>query len=218
MSLMEILGSAQNGNYFSNVAKACGLNVGDATSSLNAICPAIAEQLRGKAESDHDSFEALLDLLDEGGDSSDLDDAEAMTGAEAISDGNAVLKDIYGSPAAAITAMNALAPAIDVTALQKISPIGATSVLAALAKTYSAPATLADAPPGSNGGGGLLGTIISAVVAGAMQGVAKQLAPKRRRRRSYSSYFGTRRKPVRRRRAKTPSLNDIFGQILGNRR
>jgi hypothetical protein len=45
----------------------------------------------------------------------------------------------------------------------------------------------------------------------------KQLAPKRRRRRSYSSYFGTRRKPVRRR-TRTPSLNDIFGQILGNRR
>jgi hypothetical protein len=102
--------------------------------------------------------------------------------------------------------------------LQNVSAIGATSVLAALAKTYSAPATLVDAPQAASGSGGLMGTIFSAVVAGVVQGVVKQLAPKRRRRRSYSGYFGTRRKPVRRRRARTPSLNDIFGQILGNRK
>jgi hypothetical protein len=214
MSLMTILGAAQDGNYFATVAKACNVSTGDAKSALSSICPAIAEQLRSKAESDHDAFEALLDLLDEGGDSSDLDDAEAVTGAEAISDGNAVLDDIYGASANA--EMKKLAPALDGAALQKISAIGATSVLAALAKTYSAPATLAAAPEEKSPG--IFGAILSAVVAGVVQGAVKQLAPKRRRRRSYSSYFGTRRKPVRKRRAKTPSLNDIFGQILGNRR
>jgi hypothetical protein len=218
MSLMTILAAAQNGNYFANVAKACGLGAGEAKSALSSICPAIAERLRAKAESDHDSFEALLDLLDDGGGSSDLDDAEAVTGAEAISDGNAVLKDIYGSSAAALAEMKKLAPSLDGAPLQNVSAIGATSVLAALAKTYSAPATLVDAPQAASGSGGLMGTIFSAVVAGVVQGVVKQLAPKRRRRRSYSGYFGTRRKPVRRRRARTPSLNDIFGQILGNRK
>jgi hypothetical protein len=59
-------------------------------------------------------------------------------------------------------------------------------------------------------GGGILSTIIYAILKGLLQGVRSQLAPKRRRRRSYTSYFGTRHK----RRAKTPTLEDIFGQIL----
>ena len=114
--------------------------------------------------------------------------------------------------------MKKLAPALDEAALKKVSAIGATSVLAALAKTYSAPTPFAgDTQPA--GGSGILGTIFSAVVAGVVAGVVKQIAPKRRRRRSYTGYFGTRRRPVRRkRRARTPSLNDIFGQILGNRK
>ncbi len=217
MSLMGLFDAAQGGAYFANVAKACAVDAATARSALNAMAPAIAEELRSKAEKDHDAYEALLDLLDEGGDSSDLDSAEAVTGAEAAADGNAVLAEIYGSSSAALAEMKRLAPAVSAAALPKLSAIAATSVLAALAKTYAAPQSLAGAQPAASGGGGILSTILSAVVAGAVQSVVRQLAPKRRRRSSYSSYFGQRRKPVRRRK-RTPSLNDIFGQILGNRR
>jgi hypothetical protein len=108
--------------------------------------------------------------------------------------------------------MKKLVPGLDDGQLDKLSAIAATSVLAGLSKSYATPQTLASEPAG---GGGLLGTIVSAVVAGALQGIKRQLAPRRRRRRSYSSYFGRRRKVTRRRRTRTPSLNDIFGQILG---
>ena len=72
--VMTILASAQNGNYFAGVAKACGMSTGEAKSGLEKLCPAIAAQLKAKAQNDHEAFEALLDLLDEGGGSTDLDD------------------------------------------------------------------------------------------------------------------------------------------------
>ena len=215
MTLMSILAEAQGGDYFASVAKACGMTASDAKSALDRLCPAIAVHLKSKAQSDNDAFEALLDLLDDGVDGNDLD---ALTDAEAISDGNAVLKDLYGSASAALAEMKQLVPALDNAQAEKISAIAATSVLAVLAKTYAAPVPLASAPGGAPQGGGILGTIVSAVLKGALQGVARQLAPKRRRRRSYSSYFGTRRRKTTRRRKRSISLDDIFGQILGTRR
>ena len=93
MSLMTILAAAQNGNYFSNAVKVCGLDAGEAEASLEKLCPAIATQLKAKAQNDHEAFESLLDLLDEGG------DLDGLTDFEALQDGSAVLADIYGSPA-----------------------------------------------------------------------------------------------------------------------
>lgn len=214
MTLMSILAESQGGNYFANVAKACGVTASEAKAALDRLCPAIAAQLKAKAASDHEAFESLLDLLDEGG------DLDGLTDSEAIADGKAVLADLYGSSPAALAEMKRIAPGLEDSRYEAISAIGATSVLAVLAKNYAAPATLAAVPDGGTGGGGILGTIISAVVKGALQGVARQLAPRRRRRRSYSSYFGTRRRKTtrRRRRARTPSLEDIFGQILGTRK
>ena len=90
---MTILAAAQNGNYFSNAAKVCGLDAGEAKASLEKLCPAIAAQLKSKAQNDHEAFESLLDLLDEGG------DLDGLTDFEALQDGSAVLADIYGSPA-----------------------------------------------------------------------------------------------------------------------
>ena len=217
MTIMTILDAAQSGNYFANVAKACGLGAGETKSSLAKLCPAIARQLKSKAQDDGEAFEALLDLLDEGGGSSDLDN---LTDSEAVADGKAVLEDIYGSPANALAEMKKLTPGLGDDSCEKISAIAATSVLAVLAKTYATPATLAAVSEPAPQSGGLLATIISAVLKGLLQGIARQLAPRRRRRRSYSDYFGTRRRTTtrRRRRAKTPSLEDIFGQILGTRK
>jgi hypothetical protein len=217
MTMMTILDAAQNGSYFANVAKACGMSAGEAKSSLEKLCPAIARQLKSKAQNDGEAFEALLDLLDEGGGDSNLDN---LTDSEAIADGKAVLEDIYGSPANALAEMKRLAPGLDDTQREKISAIAATSVLAVLAKTYSTPATLAAVSDPAPQSGGILATIISAVLKGLLQGIARQLAPRRRRRRSYSDYFGTRRRKTTRRRtrARTPTLEDIFGKILGTRK
>jgi hypothetical protein len=212
MSLISILSSAQGGHFFANAGKASGVDPGIAERALVHMCPAIASRLRDKAEADRDAFENLLDLLEDGGNSADLDDSSAMTNAEAISDGKAVLRDLYGSDKASL---QTLAPGVEGQAFDKLSAIAATSVLASLAKTYAAPQTLAGNTGGASGGG-ILGAILSAVVEGAVKGAVRQFAPKRRRRRSYGSYYAPKRR-TRRKRASTPSLNDIFGSILGRR-
>jgi hypothetical protein len=110
--------------------------------------------------------------------------------------------------------MKKLAPELSDGQYQNISAIAATSVLAVLAKSYGTPATLAGSTGEAPQGGGILSTIFYAILKGLLQGARSQIAPKRRRR-SYTSYSGTRRKTTRRkRRAKTPTLEDIFGQIL----
>ena len=209
MTMMSILAASDNGNYFASVAQSCNMSTVTAKSTLERLCPAIAAKLKAKAASDNNEFEALLDLLDEG------DDLDGLTDGEAIADGKAVLDDLYGSPATALAEMKKLAPGLDDSQYENISAIAATSVLAALAKSYATPATLAGSTGDAPQGGGILATIIAAILKGLLQGARSQLAPRRRRRRSYTSYFGTRRKTTRRkRRAKTPTLEDIFGQIL----
>ena len=209
MKLMTILAASGSGNYFEGVAQACNMSTATAKSVLERLCPAIAMQLQAKMQSDNNAFEALLDLLDEG------DDLNGLTDEEAIADGKAALHDLYGSPAVVLAEMKKLAPGLSVAQYENISAIAATSVLAVLAKSYATPATLASSTGEAPQSGGILATIVAAILKGLLQGARSQLAPRRRRRRSYSSYFGTKRKTTRRkRRVKTPSLEEIFGQIL----
>ncbi|MBC8037219.1 MAG: hypothetical protein H7X89_08380 [Rhizobiales bacterium] len=206
---MTILAASGSGNYFEGVAQACNMSTATAKSVLERLCPAIAMQLQAKMQSDNNAFEALLDLLDEG------DDLNGLTDEEAIADGKAALHDLYGSPAVVLAEMKKLAPGLSVAQYENISAIAATSVLAVLAKSYATPATLTSSTGEAPQSGGILATIVAAILKGLLQGARSQLAPRRRRRRSYSSYFGTKRKTTRRkRRVKTPSLEDIFGQIL----
>jgi hypothetical protein len=214
MAITSILAAAQGGAFYSNVASATGLSETTVTKAINAFAPAIAEKLKAKAAADPEAFENLLDLLEDG-DGSDLNDPDAITGAEAISDGNEILQDLYGSADAAATALVKLAPSVDDDAAAKLGPISATSVLAALAAANAQTLTGNAAPAASSGGGGILSTIISALVAGLVKGAVKQMAPKRRRRR-YTSYYG--RRPVRRRRRSTPGLESIFKDILTGRK
>ncbi|MBZ0261074.1 MAG: hypothetical protein K8F90_10790 [Hyphomicrobiales bacterium] len=213
MTMMSILSKTENGDYFGRVGLACNMSAATAEASLARLCPAIALRLKEKSANDNNAFEALLDLLDEG------DDLTGLTDAEAIADGKAVLVDLYGSTPAALAEMKKLAPGLSDAQSENISAIAATSVLAVLAKSYTAPATLAGSTDEAPQGSGLMATIMAALIAGLLQALRSKFAPRRRRRRNYTSYFGTkRRKTVRRkRRAKTPTLEDIFGQILSGK-
>ncbi|MBI2717774.1 MAG: DUF937 domain-containing protein [Rhizobiales bacterium] len=214
MALMRLLAEAQGGGLFGAVGQATGLDGSATQAAMTALCPAIAGQLQQKSTADPATFESLLDLLEEGADGSVLDDATELTDAEAVADGNAILDDIYGSRDAAIRAMRQLAPEVPETSLGRLAAISAVAVLGALAKTQ-APMALADAPQAaSSSGGGLFGSIVSAIVKGVVQEAARELAPKRRRRR-YGGYFGRRTTRRTRRRRATPSLDDIFRDILG---
>jgi len=213
MTMMSILSKTENGDYFGRVGLACNMSAATAEVSLARLCPAIALRLKEKSANDNNAFEALLDLLDEG------DDLTGLTDAEAIADGKAVLADLYGSTPAALAEMKKLAPGMSDAQSENISAIAATSVLAVLAKSYTAPATLAGSTDEAPQGGGLMATIMAALIAGLLQALRSKFAPRRRRRRNYTSYFGTKRRKTarRKRRAKAPTLEDIFGQILSGK-
>jgi hypothetical protein len=212
MSITAILDAAQNGGFHDNVAKATGLDAGLTRQAVNRFAPAIAEKLKAKAAADPESFETLLDLLEDG-DGTDLNDAAAMTDADAVEDGRAILADVYGSEAAAQAAMARLQPDLDAPSVGTLSAISATAVLSALSLTQAQGAVSSGE---DGGGGGLLSVIIAALLKGLMQGAQRQLAPRRRRRR-YTGY-ATRRRSTRRRRKRSPGLDDLFKDILGARR
>ena len=208
MAITDILSSAQGGQYFANVAKASGLSTAKARAVVSKFAPAIAAKVKEKAAADPDAFDALLDILEEGGDSSDLDDVEALTGVEAREDGADILANLYGSQVAAEKSLGARGDSESIAAA-----LSATGVLAALAATNASTLT-SDATQASSGGGGLIAIIIAAILKGLMQGARRQLAPKRRRRR-YS--YSTRRRTTRRRTTR-PGLDDVFREILAGRK
>lgn len=216
MGLMDILRSAQDGRFFANAGQAAGLDEAAAEAALGRMGPAIAGQLRKRAE-DPQALEELLDLLEDGDGDAFLDDSNFMDDPELIEDGKAVLTDIYGSAAAA---RKALAIGVRYSAMHKLAAIAASAVLAVLARQYAQPRTqhLMGAQRAQDDGaeqGGLFSTIVEAVVKGAVQGATRQLAPRRRRRRT-TSIFGTgARRRTRKRRSSMPSLDQIFGEILG---
>ncbi len=215
MAIADLLSSAQNGGFFANAGKTAGLSEGDARAAISALAPAIAEKLKDKAAADPEAFDQLLDLLEEGGDG--LDDVDATTGAEALEDGAAILKDLYGSAGAAEAALGKIAPDASGAALGKIGAISATSVLAVLAATNTNTLS-SDTGAGGAAGGGILSIIFAALLKGLMSGAMKSMGIRQRRtRRRYSYGYGTPR-PHRRRRKTRPPLERIFREVLGARR
>ena len=218
MTLITMLAEAQGGQLFSAVAKSVDLSADQCRSAMAKLCPAIAAAMKAKAESDAGLYDSLLDLLDDNGDASPLDDPEGLTGAEALQDGAAILADVYGSRNAAIVEMRNLAGNVSETSLSKLAAISATAVVAALAQSNRTAMPLTAAQPAAGtAGGGIFSVLINAVIKGAVQAATRQPGPKRRRR-SYTAYSTRRRKSSTKRRASSSALEDIFSEILGTKR
>lgn len=227
MSLMSMLDQAQGGRLFTVVARSVDLDEAQTRKAMTKLCPAIAERLHIRATQDEELFQSLLDLISDNGAGAPLDDADALTGAEAVSDGNAILDDVFGSRSEAMAALRSADPSIPERELAKLAPISATAVVAALEQA-NRPLALAAAEPqraaGAASGQGFFGALVAAIVAGIVSALTKKLSASTRRRRS-TTYSRTRtqrrtatasrsRAPARRRTANA-SVEDIFKDILG---
>ena len=225
MSLMSMLDQAQGGGLYAAVARSIDLDEAQTRKAMAKLCPAIAERLHGKAKADAELFQSLLDLISDNGAGSPLEAAEHLTGAEAVSDGNAILDDVFGSRSAAMAALRTAAPSVPERELAKLAPISATAVVAALEQANK-PLALASEPlPAAGGasGQGFFSALIGAIVAGIIGALTKKLTASTRRRRptTYSrtrtqrrTTSGRRTTPARRRTA-SASVEDIFKDILG---
>jgi hypothetical protein len=219
MSIISILEAAEGGRFFANAAKACGIEEAQARAASEKMAPAIAQRLKDKAQSDPEAFEQLLDMIEEA-DAAELNETGALTDADAQQDGAAIIADLYGSGAEANAVFKGLAGAIDKAAASTLAAINATAVLAALSASNAQPVADGAADPAqasSAGGQGFFSVLLAALLKGLLQGASRQLAPRRRRRR-YSSYYGYGRRPQRRRRKRSVGLDDVFKEILSNRR
>jgi hypothetical protein len=221
MSLMTMLSSAQGGEFFTNVARSLDLDEAETKKAMGKLCPAIARQLKSAAKADEELFQSLLDLIADGAQGSPLEDPEAITGPEGLSDGKAILNDIYGSRNAAMVALRKASADIPERELAKLAPISATAVVAALAHANQPMALAASAAPArrsGTGGEGIIATLVSAIIAGIVSALSSQLTSRTRRRTARYSRTRSKRKTSRtpKRRTTTASVEDVFRDILGN--
>lgn len=227
MSLMNMLDEAQGRGLYAIVATSVDLDAEQTRKAMTRLCPAIAERLHARAAQDEEVFQSLLDLIADNGAGNPLEDAEALTGAEAVSDGNAILDDVFGSRSAAMAALRSADPGLPERELAKLAPISATAVMAALAQANKPLALAAEPLPaaGAASGQGFFGALVAAIVAGIVAALTRKLsAATRRRSRSRTTYSRTRtqrrtttnrsRAPARRRTA-SASVEDVFKDILG---
>lgn len=226
MSLMSMLEQAQGGRFFAAVAESLDLDEAQTRRAMGKLCPAIAERLHARAAADDNLFQSLLDLIADNSGGSLLDDREAMTGAESIADGNAILDDVFGSRSGAMAALRETDATIPERELSKLAPISATAVIAALAQSNK-PLGLAAVQPAraaaGTAGGGFFSALVSAIIAGVVAALTKQLTSSTRRRRttgyarsrSRRTATASRTRASRSRRTVNASVEDVFRDILG---
>lgn len=223
MSLMRILEQAQGGGLFTAVAHGLDLDTAQTGKAMAKLCPAIATELHARAAEDEELFQSLLELIEDNGEANLLEDGRALTGPEAIADGNAILDDLYGSRSAAMAALRKVDDTIPERELSKLAPISATAVVAALARAnrpLALAAGQAQAATAGSAAQGFFTALVSAIVAGIVSALTRKLASGTRRPRStgYARTRSRRKTASTRRRRKTAgaSVEDVFRDILGN--
>ncbi|MET0483819.1 MAG: hypothetical protein ABWZ27_13065 [Aestuariivirgaceae bacterium] len=210
--ILDIVLNAQNGGAAAAAGRLVGLSPEDAVAACRRLVPEIAGRARDKAETDREAYAELIDLIEDDSTAAVLDDPAALAAPESRADGESILTALYGAPDPAITGAGkagAMVPLIAVLTFAAIARRGRATMLGA-----------ANMPERGSGGSGILGAILSALLAGLVKGLMQTL---QRRTSAYGRRrpaYGTRRSraaPTRRRQARQPSLDDIFGEILRRR-
>jgi len=210
--ILDIVLNAQNGNAAAAAGRLVGLSPEDAVAACRRLVPEIAGRARDKAESDQEAYAELLDLIEDDSTAAVLDEQAVLAAPETRADGESILTALYGAPDPPIAGAGTAGPMVPLIAVLTLAAIarrGRTTMLG-----------VANVPERGGGGSGILGAILSALLAGLVKGLMQAL---QRRTSGYGrrrSAYGTRRSrtsPARRRPARQPSLDDIFGDILRRR-
>lgn len=225
--ILEVLEGCQNGQLIDTLGAACELSEEQCRQSLDRLTPDIARRISERIP-DEDSYEDLVDILDEEEQVEYLDDPNAMLSRSAIGDGEDILELLYGSMDQARAAAQKIGPpeGVDGDAFARLMTMAAALTFSALARRnqqyqLAAARSPEGEPPASEG---FIAMLIGALITGLMQGLKTSTRRRRRRRNRgvLEKIFGTgttrRRRSTRkrkRRRRKTPSLNDLLGDILG---
>lgn len=223
--IMDVLQQSQDGKLVATLGKASMLDEARGRAALDRLTPDIARRIADLASND-EAYEDLLEILDEEEQVEYLDSAAAMLSRNSINDGEDILKQLYGSlDGARATALEIGAPnGVDDEIFVRIMTLAASLTLAAMARrSQQFQLGVVDNKAAETKDDGIVAMLISALVAGLLQGLKQAVRPRRRRRRRniLTSIFGDqpkrRRRTTRKRkttRRKTPSLNDLLGDLL----
>ena len=211
MEILDIIASAQGGALVTHLAAAAGVDQETARAALDRLVPEIARRIAEKA-TDPDEYEHLLGVVDDSEADDYLDNPRTLLSRSATKDGEDILAYLYGSLDAARreAARIGAPPGMKKPTFEALMTFAAALVLAAMTRRSK---TLAMPAAGLVGGagGGIASVLIGAVVKGLVDGMKRALVPRRRRTRiSRRRSSSSRRK----RSSRTPSLNDILGDLV----
>ena len=139
MNIMNAILGAQDGQAVGALSQQFGLSQDQTVSALGALLPALAGGLQRNVSS-QGGLEQLMGALTSGQHSRYLEDATALASPSSLSEGNAILGHILGSPdvSRAVASNAASSTGISPDVLKKMLPLIATLAMGALAKQSAA--------------------------------------------------------------------------------
>jgi hypothetical protein len=209
--ILDIVLDAGNGGVLAAAARLAGLSAEEAGEACRRLVPEIAALARAKAETDQQAYDELLDLIADDSTAAVLDDPAGLASPETRADGERILAALYGTPDQARVHAGSAGP---------LMPLLAVLTLAAIARRGRAAMMGMAAVPDRGTGSGLLGTLLTALVAGVIKGLMQGLQNRSGSDARPGSAYGRRPRssaPSRRRHGWRPSLEEVFGDILRRR-
>lgn len=164
MNLLETLMNAQGGNLVGNLAQNFGLDQSQATAALQHLVPMLAGGVQ-KNMNQAGGLEAIAGTLQGGNHARCLDDQSALTQPSAVTDGNAILGQLFGSKEVSrqVADHAATNTGIDSGILKQMLPVVASMVMGAM-QNHAGGGALSNSQAGmggqSSGIGGLLNSFL----------------------------------------------------------
>lgn len=159
-NLDDVLASAQGGQLIANIAQRFGLSEEQADSAVKALAPALQMGLNNAAE-EPSILEKLIGLLVASGGHAGYDDHDAAHSDDSVSQGRALLDDLFGSSATTEKVVLAASRQSGVGSdiLSQLLPVLASVLLSGLFKSVN-----------NQGLGGILGQLANSGVLGDVLG------------------------------------------------
>ena len=234
--LLDRISAANNGAQLTALASAAGLQPEHLAALLRKQVPEVALRIHARAAEDEAELDAIFDILEDGEAARYLSDPRYLTSRAAVEDGEDILAHLYGSLDKARAAIRDedIPEGVSRQQAERLFTYAATLAVAAMSERYQREVAPALGLMGggvtaaSGASGGLLATIINALVQGLLRGLRNALLPRRRRRysrryrrysRSYRRRGYSRRRSYRRRRRRRrrSTLERVLGDLLKGR-
>lgn len=155
MNILDVIMSAQGGDAVRQAGAQVGLGEAETATALSTLVPALAAGFQRNARTP-DGLSGLIAALAGGNHQQYIDDPTALSGPEAVTDGNGILGHVLGSRdvSRAVADSTAAQTGISPEVLKRLLPLAATLMMGAFARQQAQGGlTPAAVNAGANSGG-----------------------------------------------------------------